>query len=292
MIKKSTLVASATVLALAGPASAASLKLSYLRSFDVGVMAQGVAFDAAADQVLIANDSRTIRRFARDGAGGQLSSFEVKDSIDEIRGIGAFGTTFLGAQDDSGDRAILEFDGTGATPTGALFIDLEPGGAVNVADSNGVAFDPVSNTIFHADENDDVIREFTIDGTFIREIDVDFKIDDAEGIEIDPFTGNLLVADDLLGGIFVFDRSAVLLQDLLFLDLLPADILAQGFDPLGLAIDRMRNELYVAQGDTARVDVFAIAPIPLPGAAPLLLAALGAFGVVKARKRRTARGGL
>ncbi len=131
--------------------------------------------------------------------------------------------------------------------------------------------------------------------TLLATIDIDATVSDAEGIEINPANGNILIADDLVGSIgtlFEFTRTGVLVRQWDMADLLAGTSYSNA-DPLGLALDRGRGELYVAQGTNNRVDVFrfgtgepvavSIAP---PGTLLLLSTVLVGMGLMAMRRRR------
>lgn len=260
--------------------------LTYLRSFDVADRPDGVAFNAATDEVFFVSDNAEVFRLSRNGT--PLGSFTVGAGDVDLRGITVFGGGFLGANDQA-PKSIVEFDSSGVL--GGISFDLDAGGVVDVNDSNGIAFDPSTNTILHADEDDDVVREFSLAGALLTTIDISSIVGDAEGIEVNPVNGNLLIADDLGGGvIYELTRAGALVSQWSSDDLL-AGTGQTGWDSLGLALDRGRNELYVAQGGQDRIDVFAFnggqpaTPVPVPS---LLLPGLvvGLIGLAGWRLRR------
>lgn len=261
--------------------------LTYLRSFDVADRLDGIAFNAATDEVLFVSDTAEVFRLSR--AGTPLGSFTVGAGDVELRGFTVFGTGFLAA-DNQIPKSIVEFDSSGVL--GGVNIDLSVGGVVEANDSNGVVFDPSTNTILHADEDDDVVREFSLAGALLGTIDVSPFVSDTEGIEINPVNGNLLIADDLNGGVInEITRAGALVMQWSSADLL-AGTGQTGWDSLGLALDLGRGELYVAQGSENRVDVFAfnggapVRPVPIPALlVPGLVAGLIALVGFRLRRR-------
>jgi hypothetical protein len=248
------------------------INLTYISSFDTNEDVDGLAYELASGHVFTVSDSNTIFEYQTDG----VFVGSVTAAVDDIRGIDILPNgNFLVTSDDSGSRRIVELDSAGAIVAGGIDIDVD----AIVDDNNGVVFDTSSGTLFVADEDDDVVRQYSATGTLMTTIDTEaVGVDDTEGIAINPINGNLLIGDDLVvndttlfeittGGLLVSTIDLSLLSNMSSNDL------------LGLSL--VGNRLFAGQGGSNRVDIFTTAPEP----ATATLAMLGLGGLLMRRKR-------
>ncbi|MEM1345200.1 MAG: hypothetical protein AAGI34_11550 [Pseudomonadota bacterium] len=198
--------------------------------------------------------------------------------------------------DQSGDR-LVEYTVTGQIVPGGINVTLDAAGAPVDADGSrevsSVVLGP-SSAFVGSDTSQQIFEIDLGTPSLLNVLEYETIVggdDEPEGLAIDPFTGNLLVADDDTGNGVIYEIT----PDGTFVEAFSLDPLAAllgiDFSPSSLAIDPATNRLFLGNIDENRIDVFQIndptAIIPIGPTAPLLLSAIAAPFLLR-RRRRTA----
>lgn len=301
------------VIALA-PNPTQAINLELINSFD-GNSADGITFDPASGNLFTAETvvidfpllnpdgfDVTIREIDP-ATGATINAFKgLDDELTLALGISILPNGNLITSDVIPGR-IVEISTTGEIVPGGIDLQspqlsfLTPGGQ----DPTGIRFNPVNNTIFTANfltgDLLEIATELDSDGNIVIESSI--ALNDlvpgitASGLEIDPETGNFLIAGDIdsSNAIHEVTPDGRLLNTFNVSDF--------GFqDPEGLAIDPATRILYVSfdddslaglevtQGD--KIAAFQITSVPEPTSI-LGLLAFGALSITSAMKGKKDR---
>ena len=277
-----------TAMSLAWAVPANAISLVYLSSFDTNEDVDGLVFDSVSGYVFtVDNDSTDQMIYEYQTDGTFVGS--VTAAVNNLRGIDILANgNFIVASNATGSERVVELDSTGAIVAGGIDISLNG----DVADNNGVVFDTLTGTLFVADEDDDVVRQYSTAGVLLDTIDISAAVMvplgaiDSEGIAINPLNGNLLIGDAIFGAsdvtLFEITTGGALVS---LLDL--SVLTGQGLNNLqGLSVGGGR--LYAGQGFEDRVDIFAIVDtttgVPEPVTGVLGLMGLGVLGMATRRR--------
>ncbi len=205
----------------------------------------GVTFDPASGNLFV-SDGNTITEVSTSGViiGSPISLFAgaIVNGLDVLPN----GNLLLSDQGTSNALvapALLEFTTAGVAVTGAGSINFVIGPPSG--DADGVAFNPVTGTIFVTDDNAETIFEFSIAGALLSSFlteDILADFDEPEGITIGP-TGNLLVVDDSGGTSSLYELTTT---GSLVMPPVDLEVLTGFDDPEGVTIDPVDNKLFVS----------------------------------------------
>ncbi|MEM6439818.1 MAG: hypothetical protein AAF763_09030 [Pseudomonadota bacterium] len=323
-MSSSKLLAFAAVCSLA-PHAALGITLTYIESFEasadvqvadqgsgalenVNVDPDGIVFNPATGTMFFVDQNQLVETQTD---GTVVNTFELEGVIfapsaspsEDAEGLAllANGNLLVGIDfsdfsgpttDQSGDR-LVEYDITGKIVPGGINVTLDAVGAPIIDDQrevSGVSVGPSS--VFVSSDNTEQIFELDLMAPSLLQI-LDYETivggdSEPEGLAIDPFTGNLLVADDDTGNGVIYElTTAGVLVDSFGLDPLAAFL---GFEisPSSLSVDVATNRLFLGSIGENRIDVFQIedpSMIPLGPTAPFLLSALAGSLLLRRRGR-------
>lgn len=285
---------------VAGDAGAVSLRLA--NSFRYSDP-EGLAFDPASGHLFVARGNEWIEEITV--TGEQINRFHLDRyhhlgiDIDCINGLDILPNGNLAISSQSGsDSGVFEFTTSGNLVRQGGFLesfDTQPPSA----DADGVAYHAGRQTVLLADDVDERIYEFNLDGRLVgsyRTEEINSRFDSPEGITVDPLTGNIFVVDA--------DEGTERLYELQLPDLNSGDSLtmvasfdlkeltnSRWDDPEGVTIDALNRILYVAWDNDNRIAAFnmgggRVEPGPeIPEPSTMLLLGSGLLAI-RSRKRR------
>jgi hypothetical protein len=191
-------------------------------------------------------DSQIVRL---DTEGNQVGSFPFPNSLSlDASGIDILPNGNLLITSGLG-QTTQEFTIDGTLVTDGINIDSLPGfndGSLFVS----TVYDSESETIFCTDLLSSQILEFNLDGEQVDSIDLSAIFSSGsslQGLTINPYTGNFLVADDSSGSssIYEINRDGELISSINLLE----EFGSQFADPEGITIDAANNILYAVFDD-------------------------------------------
>jgi len=251
---------------------------------------EGVAYDPFTDNLWVVTstgptDMSSLYEIST--AGNLLASYNI--ALDRVKGIsvlpgGNLLVSNVGTVADGG--GIYELDRSGALVSGGIAFTID----APSDDGDGLFYNSATNTIFVADDRDEMIYEFDLFGGLVGSLntkDVFSGILDPEGIAVDPVTGHYFLADASKGTRSIYELSASgdILDSVSFVDL--------GFlDPEGMTLDLARHLLYVADDNAHAIVAFKTGSGTHPGGAAVpepmtaMLALMGLVGVGTSMRRR------
>jgi len=309
------------------PHAAFGLSLTYIESFqasanvqvqdqssgavqNVNVDPDGIAFDPATGTMFFV-DNNLLVETGTDGV--VLNTFELEGVsfapstpfFEDAEGLTLLpnGNLLVGIDsedfssnpaDQSGDR-LVEYDKQGNIVANGINVTLDAAGApIDVSgerEVSSVVLGP-SSAFVGSDTTQQIFEIDLIAPSLVQVLEYQTIVggdDEPEGLAINPFTGNLLVADDQTGNGVIYELTT----DGVFVAAFDLDPLAalQGFaiSPSSLSVDAATNRLFLGSIDENRIDVFRIedpSAVPLGPTAPLLIGALA--GPLLLRRRRKA----
>ncbi len=266
-------------------ATASAHGLTFYDSFSTAGLSlasgpEGVAYDPSTENLWVvtsAGRSGYSSLYEISTAGSLLASYDI--ALNRVKGVsmlpgGNLLVSNVGSVADGG--GLYEIDRSGAVVSGGFHLNIDSPSD----DGDGVFYSTASNTIFVADDRDEMIYEFDLFGSLVGSLytkDVLSGILDPEGIAVDPVTGHYYLADASKGTRSIYELSAAgdILDTVSFVDL--------GFlDPEGMTLDLARHLLYVAD-DNAKPGSGGAVPEPMT--AMLALMGLACVGTSVRRRR-------
>jgi DNA-binding beta-propeller fold protein YncE len=255
---------------------------------------EGIAYDPTTENLWVvtsAGPSGYSSLYEISTAGSLLASYNI--ALNRIKGVsmlpsGNLLVSNVGTVSDGG--GLYEIDRGGALVGGGIQLTID----FPSDDPDGLFYSSATNTVFVADDTDEMIYEFDLFGSLVSSLntkDVLSGILDPEGIAVDPVTGHYFLADASKGTRSIYELSP-------FGDILnTVDFVALGFlDPEGMTLDMARHLLYVADDNAYSIVSFKIdsatkpggsgsAAVPEPMTAMLALMGLACIGSSVRRRR-------
>ncbi len=306
-ISRSIFLSVTCLLLISGmPFKVQALPMSLIGSFDTSFGSrgtpgpEGIAFDpdsgnlflVASNDYGLSPDTSTIVEVTTSGAF--VRSFGV--SLDQVEGLHILSNGNLllsNSTSASSGGGVYEYT-TDGNPVGTgLNITTDPPSA----DNDGAVLHTGTNTIFVADDSDEAIYEFALDGTLLNTISTTgilSAFNEPEGIDFDPLTGNLLVVDDSGGTSSLYELSTtgdlIEVHDLITLTAGATTPAGPFNDPEGIAFDPTTRTVYVAFDNDRAVGIFSLGggpkpPVSVSEPASLLLTSLGLLALMRLSQR-------
>ena len=262
------------------PGKAYGINITFERSFSFNGP-DGITFDPNSGHLFVVQEDEIVTKMTI--SGEFLSSFTVPNL--DLDGLSLLPNgNLLLAHNPNGEDKLIEFTTDGVVVSDGINISLD---AIS-NDPDGVIFNPVTETIFLADQTDKTIYEISTEGNLLSKINTlafNPNFDNPEGITVDPLSGNLLVVDDAGGtnSLYEITPTGKLVSSINLLNLSNLD------DPEGITIDGATRTLYVAfdkggeNGD--QIGVFKVTQVP-EFTSVLSLLTVGLLGIISALKHK------
>lgn len=144
-----------------------------------------------------------------------------------------------------------------------------------LGDPQGIAYDPRRDRFYILDNDFEALFVFDGEARFVRALDTrSLGIEEPEGIEVHPVTGNLLVVDDRVNRLFELTDEGELLGSV-DLGAVAGEQNLSAIGAEGLAFDATNDRLFISFDEGNWVGTFRFTPSASPGGPALSL--LGHF---------------
>ena len=253
--------------------------LAFDRSFSIAGLPDNNMGEAIAffnNHLFISDNSDDI--FITDLNGGLVDGTTLVDltAVDSLRGLEALSSGNILVVDEDANR-VVELAPDGSVASGGIDFtapELDESG-------RGVLLHTGTNTIFVVEVSTsapdlETIHEFSQAGALLGSIDVRTVLLEGgfgavnpspEGLGFDPFSGHLLLLDDILGHLIELTTTGTFRAKY---DL--ASISGLLVEPEGVTLDSSTGKLYIVNDNPlSRVDVYDFVAIPEPATSVLLI---------------------